>query len=315
MSSTPKTLLITGATGNQGGALIRSLLATPSKTAFQILAVTRSPTSPSAQSLLSLTPSNPLTTISLIQGDLTSVPALFTAAIQASATNSIWGVYSVQAKPPSNDTTLEETQGKAVIDAAISHNVEFFVYSSVDRGGPVNSPNDPTMVPHWATKYRVEKHLEAQAEKTGMRYCVLRPTAFMENLSDDFAGKAMAASWSAVLKERKLQLVATKDIGWFGAQAFLKPEEYAGRCLSLAGAELSFEEANQVFREKLGMDMPATYGCLAKALLHVVKDLGAMFEWLKKNGTGADVETLRKLKPDLMDLGTWLERESQFQKK
>ncbi|PVI04561.1 nucleoside-diphosphate-sugar epimerase family protein [Periconia macrospinosa] len=317
-TTTPKTILILGGTGNQGGALIRALLTTSNtNTPIQILAVTRDPTTPHAQSLLSSLPKHPSTTIQLIQGDLSDVPALFTTALEASPSNSIWGVYSVQAKP-ANDAgiPLEEVQGKAVIDASISQNVSFFVYSSVDRGGVEMSSDNPTTVPHWATKHRVEKHLEEKTQNgEKMRYCVLRPTAFMENLSNDFAGKAMAASWSAVLKHRKLQLVAIRDIGWFGAEAFLHPEEFAGTYLSLAGAELSFEEANQIFKEKVGSDMPATYGCVAKALLHVVKSLGAMFEWLKKNQGGADVEALRRMKPDLMDFGTWLEKDSQFRKK
>lgn len=320
MSTTtaPKTILVLGGTGNQGGAIIRALLTTPNtNTPIQILAVTRDPNTPRVQSLASSLPKHPSTTLQFIQGDLSDVSALFATALQTSSSNSIWGVYSVQAKP-ANDAglPLEEEQGKAVIDASIAHHVSFFVYSSVHRGNIEQYPKEPTTVPHWATKHRVEQHLvEATQKGEKMRFCVLRPTAFMENVTNDFAGKAMAASWSAVLKHRKLQLVATRDIGWFGAEAFLRPEEFEGRYLSLAGAVLSFEEANQIFKEKMGKGMPATYGCVAKALLHVVKSLGAMFDWLKKEQVGADIEALRGMKPDLMDFGTWLEKDSQFREK
>ncbi|KAF2637626.1 NAD(P)-binding protein [Massarina eburnea CBS 473.64] len=295
-----RTILITGATGNQGGAIIKALQGTD----YEILAVSRNTSSPSAQKLATSTPN-----IKLIQGDLDNCSALFETARKATK-NPIWGVYSVQAKPTS-DISIEETQGKSLIDAAIDNQVEFFVYSSVDRGGE-KSKDTPTTVPHWATKHRVEKYLEQKAPAAGMRFTVLRPTCFMENLTNDFAGKAMAGSWSAVLKDRPLQLVATKDIGWFGAEAFKRPDDFAGRYLSLAGAELTFSEANTIFKKKFGKDLPATYGCVAKGLLLVVKDLGAMFQYLKHNPVGADVEELRKLHPGLMNLGTWFEKESQF---
>ncbi|KAF1960696.1 NAD(P)-binding protein [Byssothecium circinans] len=295
-----RTLLITGATGNQGGAVIKALQGTT----FEILAVTRNTTSPSAQNLASSSPN-----IKLVQGDLDNTPALFEAARKAT-TNPIWGVYSVQAKP-TGDVSVEEVQGKSLIDASITAKVEFFAYSSVDRGGEKSSEN-PTPVPHWATKHRVEKYLEQKAPAAGMNYTVLRPTCFMENITNDFAGKAMAGSWSAVLKDKPLQLVATKDIGWFGAEAFKRPQEFAGRYISLAGAELTYAEASAIFKLKLGKEMPATYGCLAKGLLLAVKSLGAMFDYLKKGELGANVEELRRMHPELMDFGTWLEKESQF---
>lgn len=315
-STTPKTLLITGATGNQGGALLRALLSpttTPSQP-FEILALTRDPTTPSAQSLLTL-PLPEHTTLTLIRGTLSDPTALFATALSASSTKSIWGVYSVQAKPPNSDISLEEVQGKALIDAALKHNVQFFVYSSVHRGGNTTAQQE-TSVPHWATKHRVEQHLQKVTEDgEKMRFTVLRPAAFMENLTPDFAGKALAASWSAILKDKKpLQLVAAKDIGWFGAAAFLHPDEYAGRYISLAGDELTFQQADRVFREKMGYALPATYGCVAKALLGVVKSLGAMFEWLKREENGVDVGELRRVHPGLMDLGTWLVEESRFKR-
>ena len=308
-----KAILITGATGNQGGAVIKALLQraetprsneTATEFPFEILAVTRDASSPSSQALAASSPN-----IKLIQGDLNDPSALFTAAHNATE-NPIWGVFSVQAKP-TGDVSIEEKQGKNLIDAAVDAKVSFFVYSSVDRGG-VKSSQNPTSVPHWATKHRVEKHLEETAPKAGMQYAVLRPTCFMENLTDDFAGRAMAGAWAAVLKEKPLQLVATKDIGWFGAEAFRRPDEFAGRYISLVGDEVTFEQANEVFRDKFGKEMPATNGCVAKGLLGLVRSLGAMFAYLKTGELGADVGELREMNPGLMNLGTWLERESQF---
>ncbi|KAF1976393.1 NAD(P)-binding protein [Bimuria novae-zelandiae CBS 107.79] len=297
-----RTILVTGATGRQGGSVIKALRNTP----FEILALTRDLSSPSAQKLANSSPH-----IKLIQGDLDNPSLVFQNAIAATS-NPIWGVFSVQGKP-AGDISIEETWGKSLIDASIAAGVQFFVYSSVDRGG-AKSSSTPTDVPHWATKHHIEKYLEERAAGTQMRYAVLRPVAFMENITNDFAGKAMASMWRSALKERPLQLVATADIGAFAAQAFLHPEEWAGRYQSIAGAILTFEEANAVFKERIGRDMPETFGFVACAALAAVKSVGNMFEYLKKEAPGADVDECRRIYPELMDFGTWLERESQFRR-
>ncbi|OAG01460.1 NAD(P)-binding protein [Paraphaeosphaeria sporulosa] len=298
----PRTILVTGATGRQGGAVVKALRDTD----FEILALTRSSSSPSAQKLANSSPK-----IKLIEGDLDNTEAMFRNA-KAATNNPIWGVYSVQAQVK-GDVTIEETWGKNLIDSSIAAGVEFFVYSSVDRGGEKSS-STPTDVPHWMTKHNLEKYLEEKAAGTQMRFAVLRPVAFMENVTNDFAGKAMAATWQYALKNKPMQLVATEDIGNFAAEAFKHPEKYTGRYLSIAGAELTFEQANAVFKEKVGMDMPRTFGFVACIGLVAVPAVGKMFNYLKKNATGASVEESRKIYPGLMDFGTWLEKESQFRK-
>jgi len=297
-----RTIIVTGATGKQGGAVVRAL----KDTDFQILAVTRNATSPSAIKLASLSPN-----IKALQGDLDDAPALFAAARKLTS-NPIWGVYSVQAKPL-GDPNVEIVQGKGMIDAAIANRVQFFVYSSVDRGG-AKSSEDPTPVVHWANKYHIEKYLEEKAAGTQMQYTVLRPTGFFENISNDFNGKAMASSWQMTLKDKPMYMVATKDIGWFAANAFKNPQANAGRYLSLAGAHFNFAEANAIFKKKMGTDMPTTFSIVAAMGMHFMKEVGAIFKWLKNKGNDASVEECRRMNPSLMDFGTWLETESQFRK-
>ncbi len=90
-----------------------------------------------------------------------------------------------------------------------------FDYSSVDRGGP-NSDKDPTDVPHFASKYRVEQYLFKKTEAGQMDWTVLRPVGFYENLVPGFFGKVFSTSWKITLpKDKPLQLVATSDIGYF----------------------------------------------------------------------------------------------------
>lgn len=87
-----RAVLITGATGKQGGAVVKSLL--QGKADFHILAVTRNPGSPAAQKLKESSPN-----VSLVQGDLSDAPAIF-ANSKKVALGPIWGVYSIQVGPP-----------------------------------------------------------------------------------------------------------------------------------------------------------------------------------------------------------------------
>ncbi|MCJ1404591.1 hypothetical protein MMC11_007817 [Xylographa trunciseda] len=299
MSST-KTILITGATGKQGGAVIANLLAAHSSQPIHIIAVTRSKASKSAQSLAAKP------NVSLVEGDLDDCPAIFRQA------GPVWGVFSVQL-----GTDAEESQGKAMVDAAIANGVRHFVYTSGDRGGPIKSPIDPTPVKNFIAKYNIEKHLEKQATYSaqGMTYTILRPVTFFENQTTDIHGKGFARMWQQV-GPKKLQMVSTKDIGWFGANALLHPETNRNRALTLAGDELTQEEADVIFKEITGTSMGIAPCVVGKGLKFAMKDtLGAMFQWFKEVGYGADISECRQLHPGMQDYRAWLLETSPFVKR
>ncbi|KAL4794826.1 hypothetical protein BDV19DRAFT_399170 [Aspergillus venezuelensis] len=300
-------VLITGATGKQGGSLIRSLI--QRKAPFEILAVTRDPASPSAQKLAQLS-----SNIKLIQGDLGNPAGIFQNA-QRLTKSPIWGVYSVQAAIGNSD---EETQGKALIDESIKQKVKFFVYSSVDRGGEENSFNNPTKIPHFMKKHNIEHHLidrtKAQTGEGRMEWTILRPAAFYENLTPDFFGKVFATCFKMSLAGKPLQLVATSDIGFFGAEAFLNPETYKGKAISLAGDELTFDGMNVIFQQKTGKTLPMTFRPVCSLFMAMMKDMGYMFSWFREEGYGADIPSLKGAHPEMKDFATWLEKESGFRK-
>ncbi|RDW78934.1 Nucleoside-diphosphate-sugar epimerase family protein [Aspergillus mulundensis] len=296
-------VLITGATGKQGGSLIRSLVNRSAP--FEILAVTRNPSSASAQKLASLS-----SRIKLVQGDLDNPSSIFRNAQQLTNTP-IWGVYSVQA---AINNAAEEPQGKALIDEALRQNVKFFVYSSVDRGGETRSFNSPTTIPHFVKKHNIEHHLVERSKDTNMDWVILRPTAFYENLTPDFFGKVFATCFKMALQGKPLQLVATSDIGFFGADAFMKPEEYKGRAISLAGDELTFDGMQAVFEQKMGRPLPLTFRPVCSLFMAMMKDMGYMFKWFREEGYGANIEQLKKVNPEMKTFATWLEKESAFRK-
>lgn len=296
MSATRQTILVIGATGKQGGALIENLLASSRAPQFDIVAVTRDTQCPRAQKL------SAFPNVRVISGDLTSPDVIFEAA-----GGPVWGVYSVQI-----NSDAEESQGKALVDAAVLHGVRHFIYSSGDRGGAERSETNPTNVENFAAKYRIEKHLQRRtAEKSqspqGMTYTILRPVTFFENLSGDIHGKGFARMWEQ-LGPKKLQFVATRDIGWFAAQSFLDLEGYRNKAVTLVGDELTQPEAEAIFRKVVGTSMPMAPCPIASAVKMVLKDtVGDMFKWFKVEGYGGEVETCRRAYPEMQDFEGWLE--------
>jgi uncharacterized protein YbjT (DUF2867 family) len=293
MSTTtaPKTVLVMGATGKQGGAVIDNILASPSTSPFNIVAVTRDATSRKAQKLAA----HP--NVSVIEGDLANLDNIFNKA------GSVWGVYSVQI-----NSDAEEQQGKAMVDAAVMHGAQHFVYSSGDRGGPERSPHNPTYVKNFAAKHAIEKHLQQRVEKSPqqMTYTILRPVTFFENLTTDIHGKGFARMWEQ-LGSKKLQMVSTKDIGWFAAQSLLQPDKYRNVALTLVGDELTQPEADAIYKKVTGQSMAMAACPIASAVKFVLKgSVGDMFKWFGDEGYGGNVQECRSANPNMQDFSAWV---------
>src|SRR5689334_9682711 len=139
-------ILVTGATGRQGGAVLRHV----HERGFSCRALTREPTSPKARS--SVGPG-----IELARGDLED---------QASLTrvlDGVYGIYGVQSRESGVDAEIR--QGVNLVDAAKRSRITHFVYSSVA------SADQGTGIPHFDSKFRVEQHLRG----TGMQFTIVRP--------------------------------------------------------------------------------------------------------------------------------------------
>jgi uncharacterized protein YbjT (DUF2867 family) len=300
-------ILVSGSTGKQGGAVIKALLVSPPPFDYEILALTRNTSSSAAQKLAS----NPKVT--LLEGDLNDCPAIFAQE------PSIWGVFSVQvpymAQPKGSPKDIEIIQGNALVDAALANGVSHFVYSSVGSGGPNVEEQEEKLnlkVPHFITKYAVEKHLKEKAKGSQMSYTILQPVAFMDNFSPGMAGKGYGAMWSS-LGDQKLQQVATSDIGRFAAISFSNPEgELKNKAITLVGDDLTAAEANDAFFKALHRPMPRTYGFLASAIMYMVPEVGIMFKWFQQIGYKGDVAECKRINPEMLDLAAWLKTEGPY---
>ncbi|KAJ4361085.1 uncharacterized protein N0V89_001654 [Didymosphaeria variabile] len=292
-------ILVSGATGKQGGALIASLLSHSTPT-FEIYALTRNPKSRSAQALSSKP------NVKVIQGDFSNPSAIFAQIPKP------WGFFSVT--NPIN-VAREEAQGKAMTAAALAAGVQHIVFTATDRG--INSDEDATVIPHFASKFRIERDIIAKSRETGATYTFLRPVAFYENLTDDFLGKGFVSVWRINGDESRIKFVSTKDIGKVAAEAFLKAgeERYKNKAVALAGDDVSLKEFQQIFEEETGKKLPETFGVVGKGLRWALHEqLGIMFTWFTTDGFGVDVRENKKQYPFLKDFREWLRTESAWRK-
>lgn len=292
MSST-RNILVVGATGKQGGAVINALQDRPLPFAVNILALTRNPDSPSAKALSQRHPS-----ITLIKGDLADSDAIF-----AQLTEPLWALFLVTdaafGKKSADGTDLETHNGTSMIHAAAAHKVAHIIFSSVDRGGEPHSFSNPTKISHFATKHAIELALRETVQQNAdptHDYTIIRPVAFMDNMGPNAFGRLFASMW-ADMGDKKLQLVAVRDIGVLARNALASADEpdspFRNRAIGLAGDELTQAEADEVFWRVYDRPMPRAWWLSGKLLQTLVKEVGVMFGWFKDEGYGVDIAALK----------------------
>ncbi|WVQ63643.1 uncharacterized protein L199_001796 [Kwoniella botswanensis] len=313
-----RTILVGGATGRQGSALIDALISTPdTHSQFVLLALTRDASSARAQRLLNKSPKM----IKLVQGDLNNPKEVFQRARESSPDGKVWGVFSMQDKDPKVYPNYldspEVKQSFGLIEESIKNGVQYFVYTSGDRGGNEKSWENETNVPHFRTKYHIERYLLNQMKETNstMKWTIFRPTMFYENLEPGFDIKIFMTSYRDTLKNKKCQWISTIDIGIFVSKAFLKPEGYHGKAISLAAEEFTFEELDEKFKKVTGKGVPVTFGFMGKTLGLAGKHYQVMLDWFRDEGYQVDIEACKRIHPGMMSMEEWLKEKSAYPKK
>ena len=282
MSATPDDrgpILVTGATGKQGGAVARHLLAA----GFPVRALTRDPDKPAARALAARG-------ATLARGDLTDRASVDRVVAGAA------GVFSVQNYYEAGGHEGEVRQGAALADAAKAAGVRHLVYSSV------GSADRRTGIPHFESKARVEEHVRG----LGVPYTILRPVFFMDNWErsrDAIRGGVLAQPLDP---DKPLQQVAVDDIGAFAALAFADPAAWGGRAVDLAGDELTMTQAAGVFARVIGR--PVRYERIPPDRFRQATgaETAAMFAWFDDVGYAADIPALRAAYPPLTTLERYL---------
>ena len=269
--SEKKAVLVTGATGKQGGALARVLL----NNGHRVRAVTRKVDSPQARELVRQG-------AELFPADADDVASLECAAAELDA------VFAM-ATPLEGGIEAETRQGINIVNAAQVAGVKHIVYSSVAGA------DQKTGIPHFESKYQIEQHLRT----LGVPFTIIAPVYFMENMLAPWntAGLSSGVYALPLPAGRQLQQIAVADIAGFAAEVIARPDEFAGQRIDIASDEHTGTEAAAMVVSASGHEM--TY---VEVPLEQVRagseDLAIMFEWINRVGYHADIAGLRTRYPN-----------------
>ena len=277
-----KIIAVTGATGQQGGAVARKLLAD----GWKVRALTREVNKPAAQELKTLG-------AEIVPGDMED-RAQLDAAFQGA-----YGVFSVQNFwLPNVGFEGEIRQGKNVADAAKAAGVSHLVYSSV------GAAHRGVGQKHFESKWIIEQHIQA----LGVAYTILRPAAFFENFNWERAAILNGTLNAIGLRpEKERQLIAVEDLGVFAALAFANPAEYLGKTIELAGDALTESQLADTFAKVIGRPVKLalpTGGSGRRS----DEEMTAMFNFFNGKAYDADIPALRKIHPGLLTFEQYLRK-------
>jgi uncharacterized protein YbjT (DUF2867 family) len=278
MDNSNRTILVTGATGNQGSAVAHYLLGRGN---FTVRALVRDENKPEAQAIKQAG-------ATLITGDLTDRSSL-NRALQG-----VYGVFSVQGLNDGLDAEIQ--QGKAIADAAKAAGVEHFVYSSV------GSAERQTGVPHFDSKYQIEEYIRS----IGLTYTILRPVFFFYNYEGMRQTIEQGTLAQPLSPDKKLQQLSEADYAQMVCEVFTRPADFANREIEVASVEMTMPEVATVFGKVLGK--PVTYQQISfeDFQQQAGEEMTIMYRWFENDGYRADLTQLRRLFPALTDLESYL---------
>ncbi|QIS14856.1 NmrA/HSCARG family protein [Nocardia arthritidis] len=288
MAGEKGTVLVIGATGQQGGAAARQLL----EHGWPVDAFVRDPESPSAMALRAAG-------ARLVVGDLDDAAALRSALAGAYGLflmlSPMEGVHITDA-----GIAAEERRGLLIAELAGQAHIQHLVYSSVKGAG------EETGVGYYAPKERIEQRIAA----LGLPATVLRPVFFMDNFNTfnrpvfDDGGLVLNI---AVREDISLPLIAVRDIGAFAALAFDDPDRYLGSTLALAGDRRTPPEMAEIFGR--AAQLPArSRRTPIEQVRAFDQHVASMFAHFNENTDAPiDIGRLREYHPGLLTLADWLE--------
>ncbi len=268
MATEERIILVTGATGQQGGATARELLAR----GHRVRILTRKPEGEKARALAAQG-------AEVVKGDFDNRASLERAFEGA------WGVFAVQNTWEAG-VEREEEQGKRVAKLAREAGVKHFVYTSV------GSAHRKTGIPHFDNKWRIEETVRRAGFPS---YTIVRPVFFMDNFVSQWFRPALRDGKlvTGIRPDTVLQMIAVRDIGKYTLRAFEKHEEMNGLEVDLAGDEHTMPQTAAILSKALGRPVEFVRTPIEE-VRKWSEDYGTMLEWFDRVGYNADIGGLEK---------------------
>ena len=268
MVSNQRKILVTGATGQQGGSLARLLL----RKKHTVYALTRNTQSAAAQDLRN-------GGAIALKGDLDDSDSL------ERAVKDVQSVF-LMGTPFEDGTEGEIRRGKLMADIAKENNIEHLLYSSVAKA------DKNTGIPHFESKYKVEQHIK----NLGIPYTIIGPTFFMENLLGP--GLEQGQLDLPLPPYTILQQSALENIAEFSALVLERRKPFLGKRIDIASDEVTGKQAAEILSDKLGQRIRYVSIPLEQ-VYQANEDMARMYEWYEKVGTGIDIASLRQEYPEV----------------
>jgi uncharacterized protein YbjT (DUF2867 family) len=257
MSDRPNSVLVLGATGTQGGAVARGLLAA----GYTVQALVRESGTARAQALAA-------EGIELVPGDLLDRPSLTYAFSGADV------VYAITT-PFEHGAGEEERQGETIVAAATDAGLEWLVFASVAAAG--RAP-----IPHFNSKWQIEQRLAASE----LAWTVIAPSYFYENVLGSMDAIRTRRLPMALPADKPLHQIALADLGALVATVLARPAEHLRQRVEIAGDDPT--------PAQMAAALGATYEAVPLEVIRErSEDLFSMYSFLSAEGYGIDVAAVR----------------------
>lgn len=281
-------VLVTGATGTQGGSVVDALLSGDHGD-WSIRALTRDASSDRARALADRG-------VEVVAGDLTDPERM------ADLCEGMDAVYLVTTFAE-DGVDAEFEQGRVAVEAAADAGVSHLVYSSVGAA-------DSAPLAHFESKARVE----ALIADRGLPATVVRPVFFAQNLrwqADEVAAGRLPLPLDP---DVSLAVVDATDIGRVVARALADPERYVGETVTLAGDDLTLTEMAAAVAEAVGHEVDPVHVPVEEYRATAGDELADMFAWFNDVGYGDDpTADARGFGFEPRSFRAWLAAESPFE--
>lgn len=305
--SEKKIIAVVGATGAQGGGLVRAILADPSG-GFAPRAITRNTRSDKAQALSGLGAE----VVGADLDDAASLVPAFAGAHAAFCVTNFWEHFS-----PERELAQAAALASAAREAGVSH-VVWSTLEDTRRFVPLDDDRMPTLM----ERYKVP-HFDAKGEanalfaSSGVPATCFHTSFYWDNLihfgMEPKRGPDGKLSFVLPMADRKLPGIAAEDIGRCAYGVFLRGEELAGRTIGVAGEHLTGGEMAAALGRALGEEV--TYAYVPPEVYRTfgfpgADDLANMFQFNRDFSDDfcglRDLTLSRSLNPSLQTFDAWL---------
>lgn len=291
------TILVTGATGAQGGATVDALLAA----GYPVRALVRDPASAAAVRLAARG-------VALARGDFDDAASL------ARAAEGTAGLFSVQLPPRPDDPDSEVRTGRSLIAAVLGAGVRHVVHASVARAGDHERFEGWAQGRWWPDYWTSKAAVNRMVRDAGFpRWTILKPAFMMDNfVSPKSAGMFPALRHgtliSAMDADARLDLIAASDIGRVAAAAFADPDRFHAREIDLAGDRLTMREVADAIARATSSRVVARHVSVQAVAAGIHSGLAESQRWASVEGYRVDPARARGWGVDLEDMVGWAAR-------